>query len=380
MRCQDYALRASRDKVFDRLCEIWSDTKTSTDPDTRKEWHDDIWRKANTLQAVARYWSDSRDTHRRQHAMDLMLDGYAFYRTRQADESLWVDDFGWWAGFFVDLMVQTRDAPLAPPFDQHTLLIETENCYTRMLRNLDRDHGGIWNHRGDGGEKNTVTNLWMLNVAANLLGLTGRAEYRTAADAQYAWLMTGRHGPRLPDTWHVWASNGTLLWLPGPDGTAGTSGWSGNDGVFVRGVSAYIAAAHPPDRQDLFDGAKAVITAAMEAGADSEAVMHEYPDSMDWSNDLATGKGIFMRLATTFAQQHDFFDDQSFRGAFKAFVGATAQSAWCSRDRAADATAPNWNPGFPTNEDGQPRHGGLWPQVWQTDGLDALNAAVCVGV
>lgn len=110
---------------------------------------------------------------------------------------------------------------------------------------------------------------------------------------------------------------------------------------------------------------------------DTENVMHESPNPPDWSNDLATGKGVFMRLVTRFALRYSFFSDRGFEEKFKTFVNATAQSVWCSCDKATGTTAPNWNPGFgPPQEGEQPTSGGLWPQVFQTDGLDALNAAV----
>jgi hypothetical protein len=384
MQCEDYALHASRDKVFDRLCDIWTETKESTDPDKKEEWGLDIWRKANTLQAVAQYWNGNPDAQRRLKAMNLMLDGYRFYEKKKEDETLWVDDFGWWAGFFRDLSDYTRGHPFDPPLDQDNLLREAQCCYTRMLKNLDSEEGGIWNHCGAGGEKNTVTNVWMLNVASDLFNWTGNQEYRTKADEQYTWLTTGKSQKYSPKRWHLYAADETLLWLLGPDGTAGTTSWSGNEGVFLRGLSAYILAANPPDKQKLVVGGKALINAAMKAGADAEHVMHEYPNSFDWSNDLATGKGVFMRLVTRFVFQHSFFGDCAFEESFKRFVGATAKSVWCSRDAATNTTANNWNPGLPppkpTREDQQPTRRELWPQVWQTDGLDALNAAVRIGL
>jgi hypothetical protein len=109
-------------------------------------------------------------------------------------------------------------------------------------------------------------------------------------------------------------------------------------------------------------------------------VMHESARNPDWSNDLATGKGVFMRLVTRFAVHHDYFADKAFETAFKAFVNATAESVWCSGNTTTAETAPNWNPKFgPPGENEYPTKGELWPQVFQTDGLDALNAAVQSG-
>jgi hypothetical protein len=146
---------------------------------------------------------------------------------------------------------------------------------------------------------------------------------------------------------------------------------------------------------------KALITAALKTFVqphvdqfvdDPEGVMHESPRNPDWSNDLGTGKGVFMRLVTRFAHQHRFFNDQEFEKAFRRFVESTAKSAWCSRkipevgDKTKWEIAPNWNPGFGPPEEGQQptsydANPGLllWPQVLQTNGLDALNAAVQLG-
>jgi hypothetical protein len=84
-----------------------------------------------------------------------------------------------------------------------------------------------------------------------------------------------------------------------------------------------------------------------------------------------------MRLVTRFARRYNFFADNSFEKTFKMFVASTAESVWCSSEKNTGTTAPNWNPGFGPPEEGkQPTSGELWPQVFQTDGLDALNAAV----
>jgi len=384
MKCDDYELQACRDKVFDRLCEIWTETKGSTDPDTKKAWDGDIWRKANTLQTVAQYWHTTTDDTRKQTAMGVMQDGYNFYSDNKTRD-WWVDDFGWWGGFFGDLYSYTVPLPLPPPFDQTNLLNETQYCYTRMLTNLDQDKGGIWNHIAADGEKNTVTNSWMLNLAAGLFNMTGgNLDCKNMAEAQYKWLTTGQYGNYAPPSWALYASNGLLLWLPGITNTSGQY-WSGDEGVFLRGLIPYINSiiSDPGMKQTLLLNSKNLIIAAITTTngfPDTENVMHESPNPPDWSNDLATGKGVFMRLVTRFAHYYNFFADNSFEAIFKTFVNATAESVWCSCDKNTGTTAPNWNPGFgPSQESTQPTSGELWPQVLQTDGLDALNAAVQIG-
>jgi hypothetical protein len=369
MKCDDYELHACRDKVFDRLCEVWNDAKHTNC------WQKDIWRKANTCQAVARYWQSTTDTGRRQKALSIMEEAYEFY-LKKDKEAYWVDDFGWWGGFFGDLSGQG----MAAPFDSATLLKEAQDCYDGMLKNLDTKQGGIRNNLGPTGEKNTVTNGWMLNLAAGLFGWAGNKfqDYKDVALEQYRWLETGKYKEIYsPPSWVLYASNGMLLWLPGPSDTS--QYWSGDEGVFLRGLQRYIdnIITDAETQKTLRLKGKNLIIAAMKAFADPEHVMHASPNPPDRSNDLATGKGVFMRLVTEFAVHCKFFDDEKFKKTFTDFVDLTAESAWCSRDTATNRTGPHWNPKFnPARETEQLVDGELWPLVWQTDGLDALNAAV----
>jgi len=374
MKCNDYELRACRDSVFDHLCDVWEEAKKTS------KWAEEIWRKANTLQAVAQYWHTTADAARRQKAIGIMTDGYEFYLKKKTAD-WWVDDFGWWGGFFGDLSDYTHSFPLAPPFDQANLLAETEYCYARMMKNLDPKQGGIWNHVGDGGEKNTVTNGWMLNLASNLFNWKGGIEYKNVAQAQYKWLTTGKYGNYAPPSWHLYNSKKLLLWLPGLTNASDTY-WSGDEGVLLRGLTPYINGiiTDPYIKKELLlDSKNLIITAISTPNGfpDTQRVMHASPNPPDWSNDLATGKGVFMRLVARFAYQHNFFTDKAFEETFRSFVETTAESVWCSRNTTTKDIAPNWNPGFgPPREGTLPTSGELWPQVFQTDGLDALNAAV----
>ena len=357
MQCNDYELSTCRDKVFDRLCEVWLETKNSTDPNTKKAWDTDIWRKANTLQAIALYWHTTTDTTRQQKAMGIMRDGYAFYHANKTG-NWWVDDFGWWGGFFGDLGDYTGAFPLPPPFDQANLLNETKYCYTRMLKNLDQEKGGIWNHIAADGEKNTITNSWMLNLAAGLLNWTGgNTDYKTMAEAQYRWLTTGKYKTYSPPSWVLYAPNGLLLWLPGITNPSNQY-WSGDEGAFLRGLIPYIngVVTDPVIKKQLLSNSKNLIVSAITTPngfPDTQSVMHESPNPPDWSNDLATGKGVFMRLVTRFARLQNFFGDNGFEKTFKNFVDLTAESVWCSCDKKTGTTAPNWNPGFGPPEEGQ---------------------------
>jgi Glycosyl hydrolase family 76 len=383
MKCNDYDPLNNRILVFERLRQVWKETKESTDKATIKAWHDDIWRKANTLQAVAQYWHTATNSNLRLEAVNLMKEGYKFYCERK-HETFWVDDWGWWGGFFLDLREFTRNDLLESPFDQHNLLSEAQHCYDKMCCNLDKTTGGIWNHLDppeDTQEKNTITNSWILHLAANLFLLTREKKYKDMAEAQYKWLTTGNTSP-----WHLYNSKGFLLWLPGLT-TGSDKCWIGDEGVFFRALSAYFGI-NPSIKEVTLGDIKNLITAEItpvSGFVDTDNVIHAPPDSQAWNNDLATGKGVFMRLVTRFVHDHAYFSDKAFEKKFNDFVNATAQSAWYSRDRAKNETAPDWNPGLKPDqypgkelpgEDGQPAFGELWPQVWQTDGLDALNAAV----
>jgi hypothetical protein len=207
-----------------------------------------------------------------------------------------------------------------------------------------------------------------------------KGRYKDVAQAQYRWLTTGKYGNYSPPSWYFYNSKKLLLWLPGPTNPSDAY-WSGDEGVFLRGLTPYINGiiTDPYIKKELLLISKNLITTAISTPngfIDTQSVMHESPNPPDWSNDLATGKGVFMRLVTRFAYQHKFFGDIEFEKTFKAFVEATAESVWCSRDTGTTNIAPNWNPGFGPPQESTPHSGGLWPQVFQTGGLDALNAAV----
>lgn len=384
MKCSDYELHACRNAVVDHLYDVWNAAKkdSSCDPSVQACWSNDIWRKANTLQALVQYWKTADASNpRRQKAVDMMWDGYQFYldylKTHTDPDSIWVDDFGWWGGFFQDFNHATGGSPPAP-FTGVDLVAATQYCYDRMIKNLDTKRGGIWNHpSGSGSEKNTITNSWMLNLALELGN-------KKMAEEQYTWLTTGKYGSYSPPSWALYTTFGLLFWNPDPTASNGQY-WSGDEGVFLRAITFYIST-FPEKKAELLSNSKTLIGAAITPTEDfqnspmgfpdTQNVMHESPGS-DWSNDLATGKGVFMRLVTRFVAQYKYFGDSAFEAKFKTFVNATAESAWCSRDKGTGTTTSNWNPPYgPPQESNQPTSGGLWPWVYQTNALDALNAAV----
>jgi hypothetical protein len=414
MQREDYTIDACRNEIFIRLCEIWEETKEQSikanpnnDESKQTEWQKDIWRKANTLQAVAYYWFTIKDDAAlKQKAMDLMKDGYQFYIKVKNNKDLWVDDFGWWGGFFTDLHSYTSGQPngrpvqeLPPPFNHTNLISETEYCYDRMIKNLDKEYGGIWNNpklNEKSCEKNSITNSWILNVSLDLFSLTKQQKYKDFFLAQYSWLTTGKYNGHAPppQAWSLYTAEGLVLWIANGPNTRGPNYkeyepqgyWSGDQGVFLRALSRYILS-NPQMKEKLLADGRNLIAAAIATFddpekarfVDKEKVMHESARNPIWGNDLCTGKGVFMRLATRFVRSYDIGEE--LRAKFKEIVLASAQSAWCSRIPSSEKTkwliAPNWNPRFGPSEEGeQQTTGDLWPQVFQTNGLDVLNAAV----
>lgn len=319
---------------------------------------------------------------------------------------MWVDDFGWWGGFFTDLIDYTHgERELLYPFDHANLLKQTENCYSMMLKNLDIDHGGLWNTpdlNDPACEKNTITNSWMLNLATDLCFLTGNKQikqrYKDAAAAQYTWLETGKYKTYAPTKWQLYNSDGMLLWAAHGPYTkhpfTNDPFWSGDVGVFLRGVQSYISLIDDaPTRAAMKNSCNVLMTKAIKTPVDkdhmifvdNDHIMHESPNPPSWyQSDFATGKGVFMRLVTRFAHVNKFVNDD-----FRYFVDATARSVWCSRvqgdkDHPENRIKPNWNPGFgPSQETEQEKlymNADIWPQVFQTNGLDALNAAVQISL
>jgi hypothetical protein len=235
-------------------------------------------------------------------------------------------------------------------------------------------------------------------VAAGLFKWTNEPHYKNMAEAQYLWLTTGKYkNYSPPNGWSLYNPEELLWWLPGPPKTSGQY-WSGDEGVFLRGLMWYIdgVVTDPAVKTQLLGDCKKLIIAAItptdflkkpvahKGFPDTDNVMHESPASNWGTTDLPTGKGVFMRLVTRFAIHYKYFGAPSFKEMFRTFVDATAQSVWCSRDNTTNRTGANWNCPFantdcslgPPEEGNAPRDGLLWPQVWQTDGLDALNAAV----
>lgn len=384
MQCQDYNLIANREAVFSRLLEIWKESKNTT------AWDNDYWRKANTLQAVAMFWNTTNNQALKKDAMNLMLEGYAFY-DKHRETKWWVDDFGWWGGFFFALSSYQGSGYLPAPFDKDNLLKESKYVYSRMIQNLDTEYGGIWNNPnlGDNStEKNTVTNTWLLIMAAGLANITLEPEYGQMASTQYKWLTTGQYKQYTPPNWRLFNSDGLILWTPDGPHTRGpnfnmyppTALWSGNEGVYLKGLQVFMGyQTDPSAKKEILQIAETLIGKAISQSTpngfvDVQNVMHESPIAADWSNDLATGKGVALRFMASFAKAHSIMNET-----LKSFLNSTAQSVWCSQDikgQPNSVISRNWNPGFGPSGENTRETGELWPQVFQTNGLDALNAAV----
>jgi glycosyl hydrolase family 76 len=254
-----------------------------------------------------------------------------------------------------------------------------------MNNNLDKVHGGIWNEVDR--EKNTVTNSWMFNVSSNLSIHNQISMYTDTAKSQYTWLTTGQYKNYKPNDWRLFTPEKVLLWLPHErdKGFAEHECWTGDEGVFLRGLSPYINIAEPASRDNLLRTSRALIDAALKAFVDTKGILHESKYNALWGNDLATGKGVFMRLVTRFVSKNHFFNDTKFEEEFRTIVDSTAEAAWRGRRIPDDKTkwviAPNWSNDAPDKEKEfatsyvDAPGNLLFPQVLQTNGLDALNAA-----
>jgi hypothetical protein len=378
MKCPDYDLKTARDEIFDRLCVIWDESLEAG--------KNDIWRKANTLQSIARYFRSysglDSEKVRCAKALAIMENGYAFYQGVK-NNKWWVDDYGWWGGLFLDLY----DYKLGGVFEQASLKAELKFAYEQMRQNLDTTYGGIWNVvEQDGSEKNTVTNAWALRLAAGLAYMNNNdPSYIKLADEHYKWLTTGEYNGKTPDTWGLWNSDGLIYWTPlnplnvGPNHSySPTALWSGNEGVLLEALNTYSARFDDNRRKEILEPCKRLVQAAVSpltanGFVDSESVCHESPAAADWSNDLATGKGVMLRLMFQFAKGHDLLTPD-----FRNLINATAQSVWCSQEMKGKANSQvvrNWNPGFGPSQENDRQSGGLWPLVLQAGGLDALNTA-----
>ena len=383
MKCDDYRLASCRDQVFDNLFKYWNQTKAEVD----------FWLQANTLTTVAQYWSNTSDSTRRKNAMSIMVDGYNFYLKNKDNMNWWVDDFGWWGGFFFDLQGYTGGLQLPPPFDQANLVKEAKYCFTRMQANKDKTYCGIWNAPSLDDRycrKNSITNSWYFSLATSLSNyFPASPEYKTEALNQYTWLTTGKFGSYAPPpgTWSLYSPAGVLRETPrGPHTRGPNSGppddwfWSGDNGVYLRALLTFIIQTTDPNakKQLLLEGQRLIKAATVRDKAifvDGQNVMHESPSYGNYDPTFAisyvTGKGVFMRHVTRFAMRHDFAD-----AAFKDFVNTTAQSVWCSRDKNQNVISRNWNPPLGPPEENDPLSSGFRALVLQTGGLDALNAAV----
>ncbi len=319
-----------------------------------------------------------------------MLEGYEFYVACKT-QNFWVDDFGWWGGFFMDLYDYVpTESGLPTIFQQANLAVETEYAYKRMLENCDKEYGGIWNASDvnePAREKNTVTNAWALRLAASMAYLRPEdPQYLQFANEQYQWLTTGIYNGRKPDNWALYNQNLLIYWTPkgpnnaGPKHVPGNEDalWSGNEGVLLEAFSVYAARFDEGRRQQILRQTDKLIEASVtnstpNSFVDSQDVCHESPIAADWSNDLATGKGVMLRLLFDFARRHNLLIEP-----LKNCIYATAQSVWCSQEMKGKSNAQvvrNWNPGFPPAEENDRQTRGLWPLVLQAGGLDALNSA-----
>lgn len=376
----DYQQNA--DSIFNQLQYIWTEFEKN-DP---LVWDSEIWRKANTMDSVLRYWEQPLTSEQqKQKAVGLLTDGWQFYLSKKT-AGWWVDDFGWVAMFAMN-MFDLLSGPNAPalPFNAEEMLSEAQYCHERMLANLDQQSGGIYNIHDSHKERrrNTITNslFWTLSTR---LGKTN-SKYAEYADQWYAWLLSGTWNGNTPQNWgflndlHI--ARETALGAAKPSSHNREWFWSGDQGCVLAALM-YYGMFRRAEQPTLNKIALNLVNGCLPAGApffDQENILHEsdFPDNFnndfaDFPNDYATGKGVLLRHFVGFAPSVPGVDITVLKTRFC----ATADAVWNTREK-YDQVVRDWNPkAGPQGEKGPTDGLMLWAQVLQTGGLDATIAAL----
>lgn len=301
----------------------------------------------------------------------------------------WRDDFGWWGNAFI-LTLEKRAAlgygggahdGLFGRIERHAaecFAMLRENWRETLAYSPSTDHGtrqvditggtaNIWEGDQSMSGRNAVTNEGFLLLTQGLArvfpGVPDYADYRNRSARWFRrWIeMGGRPG----------LLNDKGLVLERPTGNALAPGWywSGDQGLFALGYASAFPEATAP---------RQVIGAVLGNMLDAEGVLHEYVAVFEeggilagFISDYATGKGIFMRSIGAFigSDGFDFLSD---------FVMTNADAVWRSRG-ADDQFTFNWNPAGGNHEPDKGVKPALDPLIFQTAGLDALDAALRIG-
>lgn len=376
----DYQQNA--DSIFNQLYYIWFEFEKN-DP---LVWDSEIWRKANTMDSVLRYFEQPLTSDEQKlKAVQLLTDGWKFYLSKK-NVGWWVDDFGWVAMFAMNVF-DLLSGPNAPtlPFNAEEMLSEAQYCHKRMLENLDQQSGGIYNIHDSNKERrrNTVTNSLFWTLSTRLAKTN--TEYAEYADKWYAWLLSGTWNGNTPQDWgflnDLNIARETALGAAEPSAHSKEWFWSGDQGCVLAALMYYgmFRRAEQPTVSKI---ALNLINGCLPAGTpffDQQNILHEsdFPDNFsnnfaDYSNDYATGKGVLLRHFAGFAPSVQGVD----AAVLKTRFCATADAVWNTREK-YDQVARDWNPyAGPQGEKEAPGGLALWQQVLQTGGLDATVAAV----
>jgi hypothetical protein len=181
--------------------------------------------------------------------------------------------------------------------------------------------------------------------------------------------------------------NKMVLETPLGAGKDATWYWSGDQGNMWSALIFYSYLVTDPNvKQRLIGTGIDLANNAIPVGGpfvDQANIMHESPSGQNYdsrfANDYATGKGVFLRHLASFAVFQD-----SLKTSVVPFLDATSQAAWNTRhkdpDKDQDQIARDWNPTQGPPQENDPWSDAIWPQVLQTCGMDAFNAALKVGL
>jgi hypothetical protein len=283
----------------------------------------------------------------------------------------------------LDVYAIVTFGPNPLPFSGQEMKNEALFCHDQMIKNIDTADGGIWNVKGDSASRrNTVTNTFFWELCTRLAQINAGSNYATQADQWYKWLFTGEWNGKIPQDWGLFNNLGIVSETPlgaGPEDA--TWYWSGDQGNMWSALINYsYLVTDPKVKQQLIDtGVQLAKKTILVSGpfVDKMNIMHESPSGQNYdsrfANDYGTGKGVFLRHLASFA-----VFQASLKTSVVPFLAATAQAAWNTSNNYQ--IARDWNPGQGPPQENVPVSDGIWPQVLQTCGMDAFNAALKVGL
>jgi len=354
---------------------------------TPKIFDGNFWFGGNTLHTCLTYLIAAKETDTKL----ILKSAYGIYQGMSSGTDWWRDDYGWWGNAFI-LAINHRNelGYQGAGNDQlfNSLSGAAQYCWGKLKSNWcaesygscdgDPDNsagsadiiGGTFNTHNEPpmSGRNSVTNegFWILSQQLAQL-FPQNPSFSAAASAESAWFQDWLAYPsNHRGKTGILNADGIVLERPTGNGTDPAWYWSGDQGLFIEGLS--------------FTGsANDIAVSAVNKMTDKDMVLHENMSFNDYSNlkqyiaDYATGKGIFMRSV---AALNLVLPDRP----FTKFIENNATAVWCNRMPGNQFTF-NWNPQVAGNEPKILQAVGSKTQtlcnlIMQTAGLEALNAAL----